>query len=107
MAATTSSVRVLKAQVDACRQALEKGGYASIQEAAEAVAKAVVEADLGTKWAVLAIQKQREDGKSPVVLYGPYATPETAIKAIQTGQMLGEIFRVMAFNAVPRTMKKG
>jgi hypothetical protein len=89
------SLRALKAHRLAARAAIEAGPYASLDEAAAAIASAVVETDVDTRWVVIT-------DFGGATAYGPYASAETARKAIDSGLMLGSQAMLLAMKAVPR-----
>ena len=90
------SERVLKTHVEAAKGALRSGPFETIEDAARAVATAVIEADGPTRWVVIT-----QHGDGPIA-YGPYASAETARKAINSGLMLGEKCMLLAMKPVPR-----
>lgn len=94
--ADVGGVRTLKAHVDAAKDALTSKVYPTIDEAAAAVANAVIEAQGPTRWVVIT----KHGGE--VVSYGPYASAETAHKAIDSGLMVGTQAMVLAMQPVPR-----
>lgn len=88
------SERVLKHHRDAAKSALSAGPYSTLDEAALAVATAVIEADGPVRWVVIT-----DNGPTA---YGPYASAETARKAIDSGLMLGGRAMLFAMKPVPR-----
>lgn len=94
--ADVGGARVLKAHVDAAKEALFGRVYPTTDAAALAVAQAVIEAQGPTRWVVIA-----KHG-SEVLSYGPYASAETAHKAIDSGLMVGTQAMVLAMQPVPR-----
>ena len=94
------SARVLKAHIESAVAAIKGGPYKTVEEAARAIAQAVVEADDATRWVVLT-----DNGVgNPPIAYGPYASAETARKAIDSGLMISGPRGVMllAMKPVPR-----
>lgn len=94
------AIRVLKAHVEAAIGAINGGPYKTKEEAAQAIAQAVIEVDDNTRWVVLV---DLGIGKVPMA-YGPYAKAETARKAILSGLMLPAVrgYMLLAMRAVPR-----
>lgn len=91
-----SNPRVLKAHVDAAKAALTKeGGYPTIEAAAAAVADAVIMEQGPTRWVVIT-------SHGGGLVYGPYASADTARKAAESGLMLGEHYMVLPMQPVPR-----
>jgi Xaa-Pro aminopeptidase len=91
------SARALKVHREAAKAAIAAGPYADLDSAAAAIAAAVVEADEPTRWVVIV-----GHGDHPVA-YGPYASAETARRAIDSGLMVQGPAMLLAMKAVPRT----
>jgi hypothetical protein len=91
------SERTLKHHREAALSALTAGPYLTMEEAAQAVATAVIEADGPVRWVVIT------DTPTTPTAYGPFASAETARKAIDSGLMLGERAMLFAMKPVPRT----
>ena len=88
--------RTLKHHRESALEALQGGPYDSLEEAADAIATAVVESDGPTRWVVII-------DTSPPTAYGPYASSATARKAIDSGLMLGgKRAMLLAMKPVPR-----
>lgn len=90
------SILVLKAHRDAAKAALSRR-YDTLDEAAAAVAAAVVEAQGHMKWVIIT-----KHG-SGVVAYGPYGAAKTARKAAASGLMVGQQYVLLAMQPVPRS----
>jgi hypothetical protein len=91
------SERVLKHHVDAAKGALSSGPFSTLEDAARAVATSVIEADGPVRWVVIT-----DHGTTPLA-YGPFASAETARKAIDSGLMLGQRCMLLAMKPVPRS----
>jgi hypothetical protein len=90
---------LLKAHIEAAKEALQAGPYKTLDDAAEAVAKAVIEASQKPRWVVI-----KDTGTTPTA-YGPYASAASARKAIDSGLMLGGRAMLFAMQPVPRAIK--
>jgi hypothetical protein len=75
------AVRVTKAQKDAVASILDKASsYSSRAEFIEDLAIAVETANDKTRWCVVTL-----NGENNITVWGPYASPDTARKAMATG----------------------
>lgn len=87
------SERVLKVHRDTALAILQAGPWPSLEVVADIVADAVIQSQGSTRWVVLT-----NFGNGAA--YGPYATQGTALRAVDSGLMLGSL-------SVTTLMRKG
>lgn len=97
-------MRFTKAQRDAVKAALLRGKEAAdLDVLVENVCHAFATAeDDKTRYVVVTSK-----GNGERYAYGPYATVKTAAKALDSGDMIGEVAVILGMRPVPRAVKRG